>query len=436
MLASRFGVLRRSWRHLSLRVVDLGEVSAPDPYKLKGDDASFIHLASGCAFGVSDGVGGWHAHGIDPSRFSDTLMHAAYERTCALWTKSQRQGVDVSSVEEFHPLDILRYASERVASASVGGSATALTATVTHGMLTVANLGDSGLIVIRPPPMQPHGGSLGGSSNRPSTRGGALASAPPRAPAVPDVPPVLVPADPEIGRPARRISPPGPYVGLYLMGLAEGSTSPAGALGMSPAMGTGAGGMSVALPEVGGGGGFVGSSGGLVAGMTLDQLKGPNCPYQLGLMSPDTADDADVYSFPLQAGDVVVAATDGLWDNVARQHVARIVVALLAYPHLLPPDAVAVAGAGRGPPLSPSHPPPSSHGNPGPPYGPPPMRFSLSAQRLAEALQRLALYVSLSETGRSPFASKMRGGDYVGGKPDDCTVVVALVDDDTVGEAI
>eukprot|EP00475_Leptophrys_vorax_P015432 TRINITY_DN21778_c0_g1_i1.p1 TRINITY_DN21778_c0_g1~~TRINITY_DN21778_c0_g1_i1.p1 ORF type:complete len:410 (-),score=2.38 TRINITY_DN21778_c0_g1_i1:239-1468(-) len=50
-----------------------------------------------------------------------------------------------------------------------------------------------------------------------------------------------------------------------------------------------------------------------------------DCPYQFGSESSDSADDAEVLSFPVQAGDTVVMASDGLFDNVFDKDIASIV---------------------------------------------------------------------------------------------------------------
>uniref|UniRef100_A0A6T8H4W7 Protein phosphatase n=1 Tax=Hemiselmis andersenii TaxID=464988 RepID=A0A6T8H4W7_HEMAN len=41
-----------------------------------------------------------------------------------------------------------------------------------------------------------------------------------------------------------------------------------------------------------------------------------NCPFQLGGSSPDSPDQAMKFKVPLQAGDLLVVATDGFYDNV------------------------------------------------------------------------------------------------------------------------
>ncbi len=70
------------------------------------------------------------------------------------------------------------------------------------------------------------------------------------------------------------------------------------------------------------------------------QTHGFNTPYQLSLIPPymmarsrrfggmplrDLPTDADVTRHQLEQGDVLVVATDGLWDNLSHQSVSNIV---------------------------------------------------------------------------------------------------------------
>mmetsp|Transcript_45898 Transcript_45898/g.73830 ORF Transcript_45898/g.73830 Transcript_45898/m.73830 type:complete len:554 (-) Transcript_45898:306-1967(-) len=54
-----------------------------------------------------------------------------------------------------------------------------------------------------------------------------------------------------------------------------------------------------------------------------------NMPYQLGNQELEeccnSAEDADVYSVPVREGDVIVAATDGVFDNMSERKVAKLV---------------------------------------------------------------------------------------------------------------
>jgi len=93
-----------------------------------------------------------------------------------------------------------------------------------------------------------------------------------------------------------------------------------------------------------------------------------------------------VYRIDLDEGDVIVTATDGLFDNLYDQEIASIVSKSL--------------------------------------------RAKLKPEEIAEVLAMTAQEVGKSETGRSPFADAVQAAGYVGftgGKLDDVTVIVSLV---------
>ena len=106
-----------------------------------GEDSFFV-ANNYKAIGVADGVGGWKDWGVDPSQFSNTLMEAA-KRYC----ETHRR--------ELNPETILTHAYERVLQEKKvsAGSSTAICATLTkegqRHFINVANLGDSGLLVVR-----------------------------------------------------------------------------------------------------------------------------------------------------------------------------------------------------------------------------------------------------------------------------------------------
>jgi len=56
-----------------------------------------------------------------------------------------------------------------------------------------------------------------------------------------------------------------------------------------------------------------------------EQLHSFNFPYQLGTGQQETADDAELLEIEAKEGDVVVMATDGLWDNLAEEEILKIV---------------------------------------------------------------------------------------------------------------
>lgn len=107
-----------------------------------------------------------------------------------------------------------------------------------------------------------------------------------------------------------------------------------------------------------------------------------NCPFQLGMGSDDTPRDADYYVLEdIAAGDVIIAATDGVWDNVYEEDMVRLI---------------------------------AKHKSP---------------KLVAEALGSLSQTHGQDGGYMSPFAANaMRQGlRYLGGKLDDVTVVVARV---------
>ena len=63
-----------------------------------------------------------------------------------------------------------------------------------------------------------------------------------------------------------------------------------------------------------------------------------DCPLQFAAYpdytnATDTSDDAGLYEIPIQLGDLIVAGTDGLWDNVPQE---EIISELPTSPDLFP----------------------------------------------------------------------------------------------------
>ena len=139
--------------------------------------------------------------------------------------------------------------------------------------------------------------------------------------------------------------------------------------------------------------GFVVARAGAVAFKSPPQQHGFNFPYQLGApgAAGDSPADADVFRVALRAGDVVVAGTDGLFDNVFAEEAASM--------------ACASAAAGEGPAAA---------------------AATLAAFARSRAADPLCA---------SPFAlaAQAMGYPYRGGKMDDITVVVAYVAEKTGG---
>lgn len=144
---------------------------------------------------------------------------------------------------------------------------------------------------------------------------------------------------------------------------------------------------------------------GALAFLSPQQQHEFNFPYQIG--SPDSLSDspadAQTFSLALRDGDVVVAATDGAFDNVYPDEAARVVV-----------DALAKANAAN--------------------VAAPRTIVPLIADEAAVSAASAALAARAHERAAdpsflSPFAygAQQLGYRFFGGKMDDVTVVVAVV---------
>jgi protein phosphatase PTC7 len=111
-----------------------------------------------------------------------------------------------------------------------------------------------------------------------------------------------------------------------------------------------------------------------------------NFPYQIGMGPSDPPSAAQLYVLAVQRGDVIIAATDGLWDNLHDVEIAALVRAEL--------------DAGRGP--------------------------EDAATRVAAA----AHVRGADPRADTPFARGAMAArvPFRGGKMDDCTVLVSIVD--------
>ena len=117
---------------------------------------------------------------------------------------------------------------------------------------------------------------------------------------------------------------------------------------------------------------------------TKPTLHGFNFPYQLGPEGQDTPSDGTQDSVEVQDGDILVCASDGLWDNVYEDDIRRIL---------------------------------KVHRNQNP---------TKYCRNVSDHLARTARKRGLDQTFDSPFAKEARkfGYRYMGGKLDDVTVVV------------
>jgi protein phosphatase PTC7 len=121
-----------------------------------------------------------------------------------------------------------------------------------------------------------------------------------------------------------------------------------------------------------------------------EQQYGFNAPYQLSILPPSmtsnlqtTPDMADVSDLTVRPGDLIILASDGFLDNVFPEELKEIIQSVE------PTDVEA----------------------------------------LAKALVQRAKHLSNLRNRVSPFGARARayGYRYIGGKPDDITVVVAHV---------
>jgi protein phosphatase PTC7 len=266
---------------------DRGEVSIPHPDKVfkGGEDAYFVtelnteHALSGnnlFAFGVADGVGGWASSGVDPAIFAQTLMTNCDKFLVQL----QKDREDMENVSAKTPIHALRYGLDRTLEKSIRGSSTAMVCVIQDHLLYMANVGDSGLYILRK------------------------------------------------------------------SSLSEQYE---------------------------------------ISFKSEDQLHGFNFPFQLGISSNDKPENALCATVELQAGDILIAASDGLFDNLFDAEVQEFIC----------------------------------------------KNHSKSAQSIAQGLGHWAYTRSVSCTSNSPFAQKAFeiGSYFPGGKSDDITILVFKIAD-------
>ncbi|KIZ01643.1 putative PTC7 protein phosphatase [Monoraphidium neglectum] len=223
----------------------------PDKHHYGGEDAFFVSAAGGGALGVADGVGGWAESGINPAQYSRTLMRVA----CAY----------IEGAE-----------GEELARAAADGA----TATGADNSL----------------------GMSGGF-------GGAAADGPGYAYAFGEA----VVAAGGVSGTARRFVDP-----RAALDAAHRRTRCAGSATAVVLQLDGAKRRLVAANL--GDSGFLVARGGAIITRSRPLQHFFDCPLQLGAYPEfvdctDTAAQAEVYEVPLQAGDVIVAGSDGLWDN-------------------------------------------------------------------------------------------------------------------------
>eukprot|EP00602_Paraphysomonas_sp_CaronLab_P010957 CAMPEP_0185019004 /NCGR_PEP_ID=MMETSP1103-20130426/1638_1 /TAXON_ID=36769 /ORGANISM="Paraphysomonas bandaiensis, Strain Caron Lab Isolate" /LENGTH=546 /DNA_ID=CAMNT_0027549071 /DNA_START=373 /DNA_END=2013 /DNA_ORIENTATION=- len=157
-----------------------------------------------------------------------------------------------------------------------------------------------------------------------------------------------------------------------------------------------------------------------VAYLSQQQLRSFNLPFQLGYIDSETdyegsfesPVDADTASIPVLPGDIIILATDGLFDNVELTDIISI-VGQWENKHFPPSAKYPVKGEALKYPLQHSG---ASSGD------------TVCAE-LAETLVRIARQYSLDSSRDSPFAVLAKENDIMwgGGMPDDTSVVVMRV---------
>ncbi|KAF2151296.1 protein serine/threonine phosphatase 2C [Myriangium duriaei CBS 260.36] len=111
-----------------------------------GQDAFFLaHIAKSrrhVAFGVADGVGGWEESGVNPAHFAHGLCRYMAENTL----RPEKE-------QDLRPINLLTKGYDQVQedpTIQAGGSTASLATADGSGYMEVANLGDSGFVVLSP----------------------------------------------------------------------------------------------------------------------------------------------------------------------------------------------------------------------------------------------------------------------------------------------
>lgn len=166
--------------------------------------------------------------------------------------------------------------------------------------------------------------------------------------------------------------------------------------------------------------GFMVFRNGKLAGGSKAQTHAFNTPYQLAIIPDelkrsderqglrhieDTPAMADQFTFTAEAGDVIVLATDGLTDNMSAQDTLKIVnETMLEHGSWIKDDKEGIKSSGE----------------------------HKGAMDLARRIVLKAKSLSTNKQHLSPFAKEVQQVmkvHYMGGKPDDITVLVVIVNE-------
>ncbi|GBF90533.1 serine threonine phosphatase [Raphidocelis subcapitata] len=237
----------------------------PEKEHYGGEDAFFLSAAGGGALGVADGVGGWAESGVNPAQYSRTLMRV----TCAYIEGAEGEALARAAADGARA----QGADNSLFGLASGGYDAAPAAAA------AAAGGEEGYAY---------------AFNNGAASGAPLAAAPPVAP--------RARADPRAALDAahRRTRCAGSATAVVLQLDAAKRRLVAANLGDS---------------------GFLVARGGAVLARSKPLQHFFDCPLQLGAYpefvdATDTAAQADVFEVPLRRGDVIIAGSDGLWDNV------------------------------------------------------------------------------------------------------------------------
>ena len=300
----------------------------------RGEDA-FFATACGRGIGVADGVGGWTRLGVDAGEYSRKLMGLC--------------DVRIGRMGWLNPREVLQSAYDGMG--STVGSTTACLLTLREGSANSA-----------PVPVVNRPGSFRTVSSVPA----------PQAPHEQPQPQQQQPAAPR-AQPHRlsavNLGDSGFVVFRYREDVGEGE------------------------------GGVVGERKGrwAVHTRTREQTHRFNCPLQLGTNVDDKPAHGDSYEVAVRSGDVVVVATDGVFDNLFDEDIAE------ALDKMFDPRVLRAEHA-RG-------------------------RLCDVLNSAADCVAHLATVASQDATCETPFsyAAKHHGVFHRGGKPDDITVLVSAI---------
>ncbi|KAJ1961946.1 Protein phosphatase 2C 7 [Dipsacomyces acuminosporus] len=330
--------------------VQVLDISADSPYEpldaINGGEDSLFHARTkqNLVYGVADGVGGWNESGIDPSVFSRSLT--AYSADAA------QSSFLLHESDEADPKDIMRraFAGMRSDSIPAYGSSTELilSLSLATGKLRTAQLGDSTYVV------------LDGKQKA-----------------------QFVSAEQQhrFNMPYQLTIPPTGDGPPPLPKSSEGDNGEENAQFFRP------------RPP--------GPSGSPEAQEARQQIESDDF-VDLTTVGFDTPNDAREDSHVLNHNDVVVAATDGLFDNVRVEEVEKLTERFMNAIEKIKGLKSQVSGRPAANDL----------------FGG--LAYSIAAQAVANYIQHDL---------RSPFAerAKLAGYSFTGGKPDDVTVMVAWI---------